>query len=246
VEHVARFELEVIDLADFDVKFVPDAKRRDAHVFQTIDDNTAISDEEKQEQIEAVADATSPEDAQREFYGKRFRDPKRYVVPEFDAKMHVGEVKRPSYAKAFVAGDPGTVDLFGLLWGYWHFERAQLVIERDWAAPNASDAAVAEVVRSNERDLWGTAHREPASLRHQRSTEQPSLHVFGEQRTSGDLLWKTPFTAFTWWDGKQFQPNPARRYCGEDGIRTILNLRVEHEIEFVGVRAEVPCVGEML
>jgi hypothetical protein len=217
---------------DFDTKFVPDAKRRGAWIFRTIDDNTAISEEEKQEFIDATADATSPEDARREYYGERYRDPKRYVIPNFDAKIHVGEVARPQYAKAFVCGDPGTADLFGIVWGYWHFEKALLVIERCWAATNAPDSEVAEVVRTFERELWGTQHREPANLRHERKLDQPALEIHGVQRTSGGLAWKTPFSSFTWWDGEQFQPNPARRWADEEGARTILNLRAEHELEF--------------
>lgn len=225
---------------DFDRIFVADAKRRGAHIFRTIDDNEAISDEEKQESYDAVADATSVEDAEREFRGVRFRDPKRYVIPNFDPKVHVGEIARPNFAKCFVAGDVGTADLFGLLWGYWHFEKAILVIERDWAAANAPDGEVAEIVRLNERELWGTQHREPAMLRHQRNTEQPSLEIAGVQRTVGGLAWKTPFSSFTWWDGEQFQPNPARRYAGEDALRTMLNLRAEHEIEFAAADTAAP------
>lgn len=225
---------------DFDKIFVPDAKRRGAYIFKTIDDNEAISDEEKQESIDAVAEATSPEDAQREFYGVRYRDPKRFVIPNFDEKLHVGEIARPNYAKCFVAGDVGTADLFGLIWGYWHFEKAILVIERDWAAANAPDGEVAEIVRSYERELWGTKHREPAMLRHQRQTLEPAIEVVGAARTSGGLLWKTPFTAFTWWDGSEFKPNPARRYAGEDALRTMLNLRAEHEIEFVAADTAAP------
>ena len=225
---------------DFDRIFLPDAKARGAYVFRTIDDNEAISEDEKQESIDAVATATSPEDARREFYGERFRNPQRYVIPDFvDAAPLVRSVKRPNYAKAYVVGDPGTVDLFGLLWGYWHFELAKLVIERDWAKANAPDSEVAEAVRVNERELWGTTHRDPAMLRHQRNTDEPRIEVFGAQRTRGGLLWKTPFSSFTWWDGAQFQPNPVRRFCDRDR-RVIMNMSAEHEIEFAAVDNKDP------
>lgn len=231
---------------DFDLKFIPDAKRRDAYVFQTIDDNEAISDEEKQEQIDAVSEATSPEDAQREFYGKRFRDPKKYVVPNFidigpegQKSPHVYELRRPNYAKAFVAGDPGTSDLFGLIWGYWDWERAKLVIERDWAGANTPTFEVAQIIREYERELWGTKHREPAHLRHKRDLETPELDIHNVQRTAGGLAWKTPFTAFTYWDGQQFTPNPARRFCDNDK-RVHLDMRAEHEIAFDGVDNKDP------
>lgn len=231
---------------DFDLKFIPDAKRRDAYVFQTIDDNEVISDEEKQEQIQAVAEATSPEDAQREFYGKRFRDPKRYVIPNFvdlnpetGKSRHVYELKRPNYAKAYTCGDPGTVDLFGLLFGYWHFEKAKLVIERDWAAANAPTFEVAKIVRQYERELWGTKHREPAYLRHQRDLDTPQKDIEGIQRTAGGLAWKTPFSAFTYWDGREFVANPADRFCDNDK-RVHLDMAAEHELQFNGVDNSEP------
>lgn len=231
---------------DFDLKFVPDAKRRNAYVFQTIDDNEVISEEEKQEQIQAVAEATSPEDAQREFYGKRFRDPKRYVVPNFvDASpetgksRHVYELKRPNYAKAYTCGDPGTVDLFGLLWGYWHFEKAKLVIERDWAAANAPTFEVANIVRQYERELWGTTHRTPSHLRHKRDLDAPAQDIHEVKRTNGGLVWKTPFTAFTYWDGREFASNPAGRFCDNDK-RVHLDMMAEHELLFQGVDNKDP------
>lgn len=231
---------------DFDTKFIPDAKRRDAYVFQTIDDNEVISDEEKDEQIAAVAEMTSPEDADREFYGKRFRDPKRYVIPNFidigaegQASPHVYAIARPNYAKSYVSGDPGTADLFGLLWGYWDWDRAKLVIERDWAKANAPTFEVAEIVRQYERELWGTEHRVPAHLRHERKLDDPAQEIHGVQRTAGGLAWKTPFQAFTYWDGREFVPNPARRFCDNDK-RVHLDMQAEHEIAFVGVDNKDP------
>jgi hypothetical protein len=216
---------------DFDRVFVADAKRRNAHVFRTIDDNTTISDDEKREFIEATEAATSPEDARREYYGERYRDPKRFVIPEYDDKACVGTVPRPAYAKCFVAGDPGMADMFGLVWGYWHFELAKLVIERDWAKANAPDLEVAAVIREYERELWGTEHRLPSHLRHERRLDDRETEIHGVQRTRGGLAWKTPFTAFTYWDGREFVPNPSRRFCDRDK-RFVANMRAEHEIAF--------------
>ena len=217
---------------DFDTKFVPDAKLRDAYVFQTIDDNEAITDEEKKESFDAVAAITSHDDAMREFYGVRYRDPKRLVCAEYVRDRHMRAVRRPSYAKAFCAGDPGMSDMFGLLWGYWNFETAQLVIERDWAAANAPTHVVMAELRTIERELWGTAHKMPAPDRHLRKTDEPMIWIDNAVKTTGGKVWKTPFTAFTWWDGEQFQANPSRRYCDRE-LRTISDMRHDHEVEFV-------------
>lgn len=138
---------------DFDVQFVPDAKERDAYVFGTIDDNTAMDDATKQEFIDAAGGRESPR-CQREYFGIRIRDPERTVVPEYDEQRHVRRIERPPYAVGCFAQDPGHRDLFGIVWGYWHFELQMLVILRSWAKRNAGTAEVAQVILDTNAELF--------------------------------------------------------------------------------------------
>jgi len=175
---------------DFDRIFKPDCESRGAYFFMTIDDNTAISQEQKDEFV-AAARAIDPDDAEREYYGKRTRNRQRVVVPEFDDARHVRALERPRYAQAIVAMDPGMRDLFALLWAYWDADRAQLVIERDWCQRNASTSVVAEVITETERELYGDC---------------ASQRGFGVKRPDG----------LCYWDGGEFRGNPYMRVSDTD------------------------------
>jgi len=143
---------------DFDTFFVPDAKLRDAHVFLTIDDNQAIDQREKAEFIRAAGGRGNPV-CEREYYGVRARDQEKAVVPEFSEQLHVQALDVPRYADCYVSLDPGFRDLFAVLWAYWDFEHARLVVQRDWAERNASAAQVAEVIKAVELELWEHVRR---------------------------------------------------------------------------------------
>jgi hypothetical protein len=140
-------------VTDFDRIFVPDARARGAYVERTIDDNPLLSEAERQEFIRAAGGRGAPT-CEREYYGVRVREVGRVVVPEFDRARHVQAVERPKYAHCYVAIDPGMRDLCAVLWAYWDFERAQLVIESDWAERNANTTRVADEIKRREERLW--------------------------------------------------------------------------------------------
>lgn len=239
---------------EFDTLFKPDCEARGAYVFMTIDDNTAMSQEEKDEFVEA-ARAIDPDDAEREYYGKRVRNRLRVIVPEFDMPTrerpitkHVQEFERPPYAIGLSSMDPGMRDLFALLWGYWDAARAQLMIERDWAERNAGTSAVAEVIRRTETGLYGdasellgeeawylinTARNAPQWV------ERDGLLVQKPQvfDASQYMLKRRGFglkkpTGFCWWDGKEFRGNPLFRVSDTES-RLIGDLNLEYGIAVI-------------
>ena len=138
---------------DYDEIFVADAKARGAYVYRTIEDNPLLTSEEREEFIRAAGGRDHP-DCQVELFNLRVRDASRVVVPEFLPDVHVAEVPVPAYADCYVALDPGMRDLCAILWAFWDFENARLVVQRDWAQRNASTSRVAEVIRATESELW--------------------------------------------------------------------------------------------
>lgn len=209
---------------DFDEVFVPDAKRRNAYVFRTIDDNTALTQEERDEFVNA-AKAIDPDDAEREYFGKRVRNRTKVVVPEFDEHRHVRDHGRPRYAVAMAAMDPGMRDLFALLWGYWDAARAKLVIERDWCARNASTRQVAEVIRAAEIELYGPA----AALAE--LAGGPVNDNGGQAGVRRGFGLRNP-GGFTWWDGKEFRANPLQRISDTEA-RLIGDLTNDYKIQVI-------------
>lgn len=146
---------------EFDEVFVQEAKQRDAYVFQTIDDNTQLTEAEKKKYFDEAC-KVSVEEAERELYGKRSRNRDFIVVPEWDAEKYVHEMPPPKHAYALGGFDPGFRHLFGAVWAYYDFERACIVVQDSWAGPNASTARVACVTAARELDLYGAPP--PSSL----------------------------------------------------------------------------------
>ena len=205
--------------SDYDEKFVEDAKLRGAWVYRTIEDNPMLSKASVSEFNRAAGGVWNEElqrwegaNCLRENYNIRVRDPEGSVVPEFSVARHVRVSAVPAYAHCYVGADPGTRDKFGLVFGYWDFERGKLVIQRSWAERNASLADVAEVIRDTECELWG-------------STGQFGYYD-GENATP-------PEQPLQFWDGRELQQNPFRRVSDTDGA-TLVTLRKDHGIRFNG------------
>jgi hypothetical protein len=146
---------------DFDAVFVPDAKRRNAYAFRTIDDNTELTEEQRRKYY-AESAAISKAEADRELYGVRSRDFDFVVIPEWDPERHVQEWTRPSHAYALGAHDPGYRHLYGMVWAYYDFAHATIVVEDSWAGSNASTARAACIVAARELALYGNPP--PSSL----------------------------------------------------------------------------------
>lgn len=222
----------------FDRVFKPDCEKRRAYVFMTIDDNTALSDEEKSALVES-AKAINEDDAAREYYGVRTRDRTRVLVPEFSKAEYVKVSERPTYAACIAAMDPGMRDLFFVNWGYWDAVRAKLVVERDWSGRNKSTGFVAELIKQAELDLYGTAAELAYVDRRKgldpREEMQRLLRVLSgeEEPDRGSGLGIVPPTdprALCWWNGQEFARNPVLRVSDTDA-RLIGDLTYDQGIQ---------------
>lgn len=227
---------------DFDARFVPDAKVRDSFCEATIDDNKAISEEEKREFVDA-ARAIDPIAADREYYNIQRRDEKLMVIPEFEPPSedqpftrHVvapGEV--PKYAHCYVAMDPGETHKLGILWGFWDFARSKLVIQRSFAEANLGTTRAGELIRHTEGELWGTTHRDfpDTPRRNHALARQPLIDIRDVTRTRGGLVWESPPDTITYWDHgeNQFLPNPFRR-ISDVAAQMIGDLHRDHSLNF--------------
>ncbi len=139
---------------EYDKIIVADAKLRGAYYHATIDDISTMKESERAEFIRAAGGRESTT-CRREYYCERVRDETLALVPEFDPAKHVRDVEMPKYADCYTLGDPGTADLFGLVFCYWHYELQKLIVVDSWAEYNAGNHKVATVVREREALLWG-------------------------------------------------------------------------------------------
>jgi hypothetical protein len=233
---------------DFMRVFVPDAKIRGAFVERTIEANRAISDKDRAKYIRQSGGRGHPT-CEREYFNIIKLDGEQAVVPEFDRARHV--VSRatlgppPEHFRAYVGADPGSRDLFGLVFGYWDFLNARLVIQRSWAARNAPTRRVAAVTAAYEYLLWGKQpHRKmsdlPASAGGWRDLLagvpelvelSDRLHAAANSDDRQPTKWSTAPKNATYWDGQYFRPNPCYRTSDTD-IRMIQDISIEYGILF--------------
>lgn len=96
--------------------------------------------------------------ALREYWCEIVTDASSAVLPEFTdeaEKQIVKTVDRPAYFDGYVAMDPGFQDRTAILYGYWDFRRAKLVIEDESLLHRASTLDIADELKRRERELWG-------------------------------------------------------------------------------------------
>lgn len=142
-------------LTDWEVKLIPDAKRRGAWFEATIEDNPRLTKKEIELYISMAGGRDSP-DCRREYFNEIIGDPTLQVFPGFKKDLHVRDHAMPANAYAITGADPGQTHQFGLVFGYYDFDAAISVIQDSWAESNASTRKIACIIAAREYDLWGT------------------------------------------------------------------------------------------
>lgn len=220
---------------EFNTEFREDARKRGTYRKHTIRDNTQLSESEIAKE-ERRSGGKGSANCQRELYCEETREESLMVVPEFSLERHVmpaGEV--PEHAHCYVSMDPGEKDPLGIVWGFYDFVRAKLVIQRSFAKSNCRTGEAAALIKQVENELWGTAHRGiPATPKRDNALRAvPLVTIADVVKTAGGLVWDPPPAAFTYWDHgeNQFLPNPYKRISDIDA-RMVGDLAVEHSINF--------------
>ena len=96
-------------------------------------------------------------DWKREYECQLVTDLELSIIPEFDdskAERIVRELPRPSHFDAYVAMDVGFNDLTAVLFGYWDFERAAVVIEDEVTLNRMTTTDLAVAISGKEASLW--------------------------------------------------------------------------------------------
>lgn len=109
---------------------------------------------------EHVRNRTSPKSTtwRREYMAEFIKDEDSGIIPEFDEQMAldlVQEVKRPHFFDAYVGMDVGFNDFTAVLFGYYDFIEAKLVIEDEIVIEKMTTMGLANDIRRVEKELWG-------------------------------------------------------------------------------------------
>lgn len=155
--------------------FAHEAEERDAYSHHDVYDAQPYVTEQQIE--EYCVEAGGPESVawKREGLALFVTDPTRAILPEFEKveKEIVIEVPRPTHFDAYVVGDLGFTDLSVILFGYWHFAAAAIVVEDELALERATSDVVQQESAKMEARLWGSpcpAHDGPLCTRCVQST----------------------------------------------------------------------------
>lgn len=132
-------------------RYVVEAKAAGAYIHRTIRDNTRLTAEEIESEIQE-AGGPLHSNCKRELFAQHVTDETLAVIPEFaDAKERIIEERqRPDYFDWYLSMDPAFKDLTAIIAGYWDFRNQILVIEHEAALERPNTEDIANAIREIE------------------------------------------------------------------------------------------------
>lgn len=141
------------------------------YIKKTIKDNPMISDEIKRQYMKEAGGADSIS-WRREFLAEFLIDENEAILPEANETkiteltktivpyldntgVMEGQVMRPMFFDCYTVADLGYTDNTGILFGYWDFPNARLVVEDEALFNKPNTQKIAEVITQKEYVLWG-------------------------------------------------------------------------------------------
>lgn len=151
--------------------FVDNAIKTGNYIKKTVHDNPLIPDHIKKQYMEE----SGGEDSvawRREFLAEFITDQNFAVLPEateqklaeitkdiIDSHLvqdpNEKQIKRPLFFDAYTVADLGYTDNTGILFGYWDFANAKLVIEDEALFNKPNTQMIANIIHEKETALWG-------------------------------------------------------------------------------------------
>lgn len=134
--------------------YVDEAIKSDSYVKKTIYDNPMLT----QSLIDEYARESGGEKAtafRREYLCEFVTETERAVIPEFNTVNHViADYKRPDFWDSYVLMDLGLVDFTHVLFGFYDFEKAKLIIEDEIVQNYKTTSDLATAIKAKESELW--------------------------------------------------------------------------------------------
>lgn len=142
------------------LKFIEEAELRGSLIKKTVYDNPRITKEQLQELIDELGGLDN-DAARRELLCEIIKDSKTSVIPEFDTALEkeiVKEWPRPPFYDAYEGMDTGGKDLTVVLYGYYDFRAAKIVIEDEtvinFQNKDVNIESLVKDINQKEKKLW--------------------------------------------------------------------------------------------
>lgn len=134
------------------------AKAAGCFVQKTIDDNTSLTDEEKEELLRESGGRDSAV-VKREYFCSVEVDQERAIIPEFNEAIQKVIIKpwpRPPFYDCYTSMDVGFRDLTFVLFAYYDFLNDKLIIEEEFtiSGPKMTTEKLAEEIKAIEKTVW--------------------------------------------------------------------------------------------
>jgi hypothetical protein len=131
-----------------------EAARKGRFIQKIIYDNEALSKEELQIIIEESGGVDSPA-FKRERLCEPVSDPDMLIVPEWtDENVAPDDYPRPEFYTPYVGGDSGADDNTVVLFGYYDFDKNELVVEDELVLNGSTTSFIVSHAKRIEAELW--------------------------------------------------------------------------------------------
>jgi hypothetical protein len=125
----------------------------------SIYDNPQFTDAIIKDALEDYPEGENDPGFRREYMCEIIRDVEKTILPSFTTQKEkllvTADYTRPVYCDKYVALDIGGIDLTAVLFGFYDYENATLVIEREFVCDGTTNTAIlAENIMRIEKELW--------------------------------------------------------------------------------------------
>ena len=125
----------------------------------TLSDTPRITEMVVADIIKSLPNGVNSDSFRTEYLCEIIRNSKDSVIPEFTNKIiteTVREMKRPIFCDKYISMDIGVMDLTAILFGYYAFDDALLVIEDEIVLEGDSVGAknINKLIREKEKEIW--------------------------------------------------------------------------------------------
>lgn len=125
----------------------------------SIYDNPQFTDAIIKDALDDYPDGEKDPEFRREYMCEIIRDMDKSILPSFTDAAYKEIVRddyeMPVYCHRYVALDPGGTDLTAVIFGYYDYEKATLVIQREIVVDGMTNSDIlARMIRDMEKDLW--------------------------------------------------------------------------------------------
>ena len=144
------------------VRYIEEAETRGSLIKRTVYENPRISKADLETEILSQYPLREKsEEFRREFLCEVIKDQSVAVIPEFTDELKNDVIKewpKPPYFDAYVSMDLGAVDLTAVLFGYYDFRAAKIIIEdeliADFSKKDMNIERLTALIKQKEESLW--------------------------------------------------------------------------------------------